>query len=171
MLCTESAVPSLPGPVSIPDAVVCCDRSGRAPLSRRYLRSPHPGKRRNVRGNAVSRTRSASLRRSLLILMSGTFSRLCSCRRGLIPPQPSAPPVQGEMNSPQNFLPGKNFCVLPRTGASGRGRDAPCGEGSQTGEVQFRRGNRSRLPRNVKTAAPETQQMMGAENINERRRI
>ncbi|VCZ28349.1 hypothetical protein BANRA_05474 [Escherichia coli] len=26
------------------------------------------------------------------------------------------------------------FCVLPRTGASGRGSDA-CGEGSQTGEV------------------------------------
>ncbi|EPW6133618.1 hypothetical protein ACWNE8_005375, partial [Escherichia coli] len=41
------------------------------------------------------------------------------------------------MNSPQNFLPktGKKFCVLPRTGASGRGSDAPCGEGSQTGEV------------------------------------
>ncbi len=31
--------------------------------------------------------------------------------------------------------PGKKFCVLPRTGASGRGSDAPCGEGSQTGEV------------------------------------
>ena len=68
--------PALRARVSIPDAVVCCDRSGHAPLSRRYLRSPHPGKCRNVRGNAVSRTRSASLRRSLLILMSGTFSRL-----------------------------------------------------------------------------------------------
>ncbi|EHX67916.1 hypothetical protein ECDEC13C_0993 [Escherichia coli DEC13C] len=40
------------------------------------------------------------------------------------------------MNSPQNFYlkPGKKFCVLPRTGASGRGSDAPCGEGSQKGD-------------------------------------
>ena len=37
--------PALRARVSIPDAVVCCDRSGHAPLSRRYLRSPHPGKR------------------------------------------------------------------------------------------------------------------------------
>ncbi len=35
--------------------------------------------------------------------------------------------------------PGKKFCVLPRTGASGRGSDAPCGEGSQTGDGEYRR--------------------------------
>ncbi|EIL24720.1 single-stranded DNA-binding protein, partial [Escherichia coli O111:H11 str. CVM9545] len=32
-------------------------------------------------------------------------------------------------------------------------------------------GNKGRSPQNVKTAAPETQQMMGAENINRRRHI
>ncbi|MFA8268814.1 hypothetical protein, partial [Escherichia coli] len=31
--------------------------------------------------------------------------------------------------------PVKNFAFCPGTGASGRGSDAPCGEGSQTGEV------------------------------------
>ncbi|ENT2521192.1 hypothetical protein AB9A96_24930, partial [Escherichia coli] len=35
--------------------------------------------------------------------------------------------------------PGKKFCVLPRTGASGRGSDAPCGEGSQKGDGEYRR--------------------------------
>ncbi len=49
-------------------------------------------------------------------------------------PQPAALTVQGNYKI---FYPktGKKFCVLPRTGASGRGSDAPCGEGSQTGEV------------------------------------
>ncbi len=72
------------------------------------------------------------------------------------------------MHIPQNFCPeaGKNFCGLPWTVVSGRGSDAPCGEGSQTGDGEYRR-NKGRSPQNVKTAAPETQQMMGAENQRE----
>jgi hypothetical protein len=39
------------------------------------------------------------------------------------------------MNSPQNFAWNrKNFCVLPRTDASGRGVFALAANGSQTGE-------------------------------------
>ncbi|EGI48164.1 YchA-1 [Escherichia coli H299] len=66
------------------------------PLSRRDLRSRHPGKRpRDVRGNAVSQT-------ALHVVAAGPcplfcpvpFTCLSPCRRGLIQPQPS-PPVQG----------------------------------------------------------------------------
>ncbi|WP_216086856.1 hypothetical protein, partial [Salmonella enterica] len=42
---------------------------------------------------------------SRLIPASGPVPRLSPCRRGLIQPQPAALAVQGEMNSPQNFLP------------------------------------------------------------------
>ncbi|EHU8664159.1 hypothetical protein PF285_003714 [Salmonella enterica] len=42
---------------------------------------------------------------SLLISASGAVTRFSPCRRGLIQPQPAALAVQGEMNSPQNFLP------------------------------------------------------------------
>ncbi|BDY99033.1 hypothetical protein MUTS16_01070 (plasmid) [Escherichia coli] len=72
------------------------------------------------------------------------------------------------MYIPQNFCPeaGKNFCGLPRTVVSVRGSDAPCGEGSQKVMVNTG-GNKGRSPQNVKTAAPETQQMMGAENQRE----
>lgn len=97
---------------------------------------------------------------SLLISGSGAVSRLSPCRRGLIPPQP-ATPVQGEVNSPQNFLPenpGKKFCVLPRTVASGRGSDAPCGEGSQTGDGSTR-GHRTAGPR--KTSKPRLPKLNG----------
>nr|WP_181695886.1 hypothetical protein [Escherichia coli]QKQ37727.1 hypothetical protein HPE44_25355 [Escherichia coli] len=55
------------------------------------------------------------------------------------------------------------------TVVSGRGSDAPCGEGSQTGDGNTG-GTNGRSPQNVKTAAPETQQMMGAENIKHRRK-
>ncbi len=76
------------------------------------------------------------------------------------------------MNSPQNFFtqnPVKILRSAQTRCASGRGSDAPCGEGSQTGDGEYRREQKGRSPQNVKTAAPETQQMMGAENIRYRR--
>ncbi|HAL8789769.1 TPA: hypothetical protein H7Q46_004655, partial [Escherichia coli] len=69
------------------------------PLSRRGLRSRHPGipakGRRDVRGNAVSQT-------ALHVVAAGACPLLCPvpftclspCRRGQRQPQPS-PPVQG----------------------------------------------------------------------------
>ncbi|MCW0137710.1 hypothetical protein OIU92_31035 [Escherichia coli] len=46
--------------------------------------------------------------------------------------------------------------------------DAPCGEGSQTGDGEYRR-NKEQVPQNVKTAAPETQQMMGLKTRERRK--
>ncbi|HHI2658685.1 TPA: hypothetical protein ACP41V_004909 [Escherichia coli] len=68
------------------------------PLSRRDLRSLHPGKgRRDVRRNAVSQT-------ALHVVAAGPCPLLCPvpctclspCRRGLIQPQPAALTVQGK---------------------------------------------------------------------------
>ncbi len=83
------------------------------PLSRRGLRSRHPGKRPpGCRGNAVSQT-------ALHVVAAGACPLLCPvpftclspCRRGQRQPQPS-PPVQGEMHIPQNFLPKSRQKVL-----------------------------------------------------------
>ncbi|MEX5487177.1 hypothetical protein IC611_23230 (plasmid) [Proteus mirabilis] len=57
-----------------------------------------------------------------------------------------------------------------QTGASGRGSDAFAAKVLKQVMVNTG-GNKSRSLQNVKTAAPETQQMMGAENINRRRHI
>ena len=68
------------------------------PLSRRGLRSRHPGKRRrNVRSNAVSQT-------ALHVVAAGPcplfcpvpFTCLSPCRRGHRQPQPAALTVQGK---------------------------------------------------------------------------
>lgn len=56
---------------------------------------------------------------SLLISTSGAVTRFSPCRRGLIQPQP-ATPVQGEVNSPQNFLPARQ--KLLRSAPDGRVR-------------------------------------------------
>ncbi len=75
------------------------------------------------------------------------------------------------MYSPQNFLPKTRQKLLrfcPRTVVSVRGSDGPpCGEGSQTGDGEYpcEGTKQAGSPQNVKTAAPETQKMMGAENI------
>ncbi len=75
---------------------------------------------------------------------------------------------RGEMHIPQKFCPkaGKNFCGLPPDSRFRPCSDAPCGEGSQTGDGNTG-GNNGRSPQNVKTAAPETQQMMGLKTSTE----
>ncbi|EGJ0623102.1 hypothetical protein J4198_005145 [Salmonella enterica] len=75
-------------------------------MSRRNLRSLHPGQM-TPGCKAQRRFANRASRRCggfLLISTSGAVTRLSPCRRGLIQPQP-ATPVQGEVNSPQNFLP------------------------------------------------------------------
>ncbi|KAB1184849.1 hypothetical protein F6Y01_19415 [Escherichia coli] len=52
--------------------------------------------RRDVRGNAVSRTRSSSLRRVPAHCLPVPHTRMSPCRRGLIQPQPAALTVQGK---------------------------------------------------------------------------
>lgn len=52
--------------------------------------------RRDVRGNAVSRTRSPSLRRVPAHCLPVLHTRMSPCRRGLIQPQPAALTVQGK---------------------------------------------------------------------------
>ncbi|ECB1323163.1 hypothetical protein EU387_20785 [Salmonella enterica subsp. enterica serovar Panama] len=52
--------------------------------------------RRDVRGNAVSRTRSPSLRRVPAHCLPVPHTRMSPCRRGLIQPQPAALTVQGK---------------------------------------------------------------------------
>ncbi len=73
------------------------------------------------------------------------------------------------MNSPQNFYPkpGKNFAFCPR---QVRQAVAVMLAAKVLKQVMVNTGgNKGRSPQNVKTAAPETQQMMGAENIRYRR--
>ena len=52
--------------------------------------------RRDVRRNAVSRTRSPSLRRVPAHCLPVPHTRMSPCRRGLIQPQPAALTVQGK---------------------------------------------------------------------------
>ncbi|MBW7441478.1 hypothetical protein J9A22_28220, partial [Escherichia coli] len=52
--------------------------------------------RRDVRGNAVSRTRSPSLRRVPAHCLPVPHTRMSPCRLGLIQPQPAALTVQGK---------------------------------------------------------------------------
>ncbi|QZY49669.1 hypothetical protein K7G95_01145 (plasmid) [Escherichia coli] len=83
------------GPMREPRA--CSDRTVAPPLSRRGLRSRHPGKgRRDVRRNAVSRTRSPSLRRVPAHCLPGATHPYESLSPGLIQPQPAALTVQGK---------------------------------------------------------------------------
>ncbi len=108
------------------------------PLSRRGLRSRHSGKRPP---ECVAQRRFAH---ALFVVAAGACplsrpvpcTRLSPFRRGLIQPQPS-PPVQGGNVQPTKLFAqkqAKTFAGCPRTVVSGRGRDAPCGEGSQTGD-------------------------------------
>ena len=123
----------------------CSDRSGRAASVAPWPALPASRqRRRDVRRNAVSQT-------ALHVVAAGPCPLLCPvpftclspCRRGHRQPQPS-PPVRGEMHPAKLFCPeaGKTFAVCPRTVVSGRGSDAPCGEGSQTGDGEYRREQR-----------------------------
>ncbi len=113
------------------------------PLSRRGLRSWHPGKRppgctgQRRFANRASRRCGGSLP----VVLSGAIHLFKPLSPGANTAQPS-PPVQGEMQSSQNFLPRsrqKTFAVCPRIEVSVRGSDAPCGEGSQKGDGEYRR--------------------------------
>ena len=108
------------------------------PLSRHGLRSWHPGKRPpGCKGQRRFANRAS--RRcggSLPVVMSGAIHLF----KPLSPGAKTATTVSAspgvKCTSRKSFCPkaGKNFCGLPRTVVSGRGSDAPCGEGSQTGD-------------------------------------
>lgn len=110
MLRTGPAALSLPGPFGAAGfhPTVATSTAGllRPFRSRRPWRAVSCAFRTPaVRRNAVSRAASRRCGGFLLISASGAVTRLSPCRRGLIQPQPAALAVQGEMNSPQNFLP------------------------------------------------------------------
>lgn len=117
---------------------------------------------RRVRGNAVSRAAPRRCGGLLLIVVTGVSPPFKSLSPGLITPQSSLP-------SRVKLTPGhKTFCgqkllrPTPDVCVS-RWRWCPCGEGSQTGDVNTSEDTKSRFPQNINTAAPETQRVMRKE--------
>ncbi|CAD5739225.1 Uncharacterised protein [Escherichia coli] len=113
------------------------------PLSRRGLRSWHPGKRApGCKGQRRFANRASRRCGGCLpVVMSGAIHLF----KPLSPGAKTATTVSAspgvKCTSRKTFCPkaGKNFCGLPRTVVSGRGSDAPCGEGSQKGDGEYRR--------------------------------
>ncbi len=90
----------------------------------------------DARGNAVSQTALHVVAAGPLpVVLSGAIHLFKPpCRRGADTATTVSASPGGEMYIPQNFLPRSRQKLLrsaPRTVVSGRGSDAPCGEGSQ----------------------------------------
>ncbi|EET0520335.1 hypothetical protein E8G78_004659 [Escherichia coli] len=93
------------------------------PLSRRGLRSWHPGKRPP---GCKAQRRFAH---ALFVVAAGPCPLLCP-----VPFTCLSPCRRGQTAKLFAQKQAKTFAVCPRTVVSGRGSDAPCGEGSQTGD-------------------------------------
>ena len=129
------------------------------PLSRRGLRSRHPGKR-PPGCKAQRRFANRASRRcggSLPVVVSGAIHLF----KPLSPGAKTATTVSAspgvKCTSRKTFCPeaGKNFCGLPLAVVSGRGSDAPCGEGSQKGDGEYRREQKAGPRKTSKTRLPK----------------
>ncbi len=118
----------------------------------------HPGKRPpGCKGQRRFANRaSRGCGGCLPLLCPVPFTCLSPCRRGQRQPQPLRQ-SRGEMHIPQNFLPKSRQKVLrsARTVVSGRGSDAPCGEGSQKGDGEYRREQKAGPRKTLKPRLPK----------------
>ena len=128
------------------------------PLSRRHLRSWHPGEKQRPAGCKGQRRFAPAL----FVVAAGSCSQPSWCRFTHLSPFAGAYrattcriscPGCNEQPTKLFAWGRKNFCVLPRTDASGRGICALAANGSQTGEGKGPGERSSRSPQNVKTAA------------------
>ncbi|MCX3714846.1 hypothetical protein J5I14_24135, partial [Escherichia coli] len=63
----------------------------------------------------------------------------------------------------------KTFAVCPRTVVSGRGSDAPCGEGSQKGDGEYRREQKAGPRKTSKPRLPKLKRLWGLKTRERRK--